>query len=182
LFSNRHNFKPNYFLMKKLVLFSFLTLAIIACKDEEPDQDLDMTTNMPGPTWNLISVRYFAIVPNPDNPAQLLPINGAGEQVAGGFTFQGTPNNSVTYDIRFSGVIPLPQGAPMVIPVSRQGTGVWEVGADNKSVSFFEANDTLRFTVAKNTASEQVWTTMIPYFIPDVGDTVDIEVETTMRR
>lgn len=168
--------------MKKLLLFAALAIGFAACEDEETTQDPDLATTMPGQTWNLISVRYFAIVPNPDNPAQLLPINGAGEQVAGGFTFQGSPDQNVTYDIRFSGVIPLPQGAPMVIPVSRQGTGVWQVGADNKSVSFYEANDTLSFTVAKNTTSEQVWTTMIPYFIPDVGDTVDIEVETTLRR
>lgn len=169
--------------MKKWLLLAVLAIGFTACnKDSENAEAPDLSTNMPGQTWNLISVRYFAIVPNPDNPAQLLPINGAGEQVAGGFTFQGTPDKTVSYDIRFSGVIPLPQGAPMVIPVSRQGTGVWEVAPDNKKVFVYEATDTLTFDISKNTTGEQVWTTLIPYFLPDVGSMIDIEVETTMRR
>jgi hypothetical protein len=169
--------------MKKWLFLGVLAIGFAACnKDDENAEAPNLNTNMPGQTWNLLSVKYSARVPNPDNPAQILPINGSGEQVAGGFTFQGSPNNQVSYDIRFNGVIPLPQGSPLIIPVSRQGTGVWEVAEDNKKVFVYEAADTLIFDVRKNTTTEQVWTTMIPYFIPDVGDTVDISVETTMRR
>jgi hypothetical protein len=167
--------------MKKLTLFFLLTSLFMACSgDDDSSDDIPLIDRMPGARWNLTGVEYFSVVPNPDNTNQMIPINGNGEQVSGSFYFRETLD-SVEYDIRFTGVVTLPQGNPVVIPVERTSTGAFEFSSDNKKVFLYQ-EDTLIFDVRKNSANEQVWSTTIPHHIQSLNHNIDISVKATMRK
>jgi hypothetical protein len=167
--------------MRKLLLMFLAAGFIFSCsKDDDSGDGEPLESRMIGVRWNLTGVKYFSIVPNPDNPNQQLPINGNGEMVNGSFFFRPSAD-SVEYDIRFTGIVTLPEGNPIIIPVERTSVGGYEFSEDNKKV-FIYREDTLVFNVRRNTASEQVWNASIPHHITSINQEIVIDVEVTMRR
>jgi hypothetical protein len=169
--------------MKKILSLLAFGLLTAACSndDDNKNDNIPMSERLPGSTWNLTTVKYFAIVPSPDNPNINLPINGNGEEVTGSFTFFTDPDN-IDYNISFVASATLPDGQPVVVPIRWENEGSWSLEDNDTKIRVIAENDTLLFSVIENRPNRQVWETTVPQFIGEIGDFVDVNIEFSMVR
>lgn len=173
----------------KTVASSALTMLLAAglllscSKDAEfvPLENQSFEQRLEG-LWTLQEVKYAAELPNPQNPLQVINIEGEGDDVEGLFVLGHDPNR-LDYDYNFVANLQIVDSIPAIpLPVERAGSGTWSSTSDESRIFVTEDDQTsYTFVVVENTLTRQVYQTTIEETIMGVF-TIEADVELTFVR
>jgi hypothetical protein len=107
--------------MRKLTLLLALFAVLLACKKEDK-------TAPPGPNEWLVgnwSITDLEVSGNIDFAGTVIPINGEGENFAGGFQFNN--DKSAAFDATCDVLLNIPGLGQQTVPYGRVGTGTWKL-------------------------------------------------------
>lgn len=155
-----------------------LSLSFIACEDDALTQTKDgkLEDNIGG-EWNLISAQYSGESPTPWDSTIVLPLQGHGDLVTGGFDFFAT--DSVDYQIAFLANIDFGSGLTFSGDVDERGKGIYTV--PHPDTLHVERNDgeIHNWYVITNTPTQQEWVTS--YRMKPTGTPHWIEVDMRIK-
>lgn len=167
--------------MKKLLAFLFLfALVTAACSDDNDNNNgnsgpTGLTKRLIG-TWDMTELSYSTQVINPLNPLNPIDVQGDAQNVDGTFIVNNQPN-SVDYFYSFSIVDSL---LPIPVPVQANGSGTWEVIANDTKVLLTEDGESIIYDVLVDEPARQVWSGTIPFTPPGGGPSIDSDIEFTL--
>ncbi len=141
-----------------LAIFALFSAFTISCKDDitKKTSNGKLEDNIRG-SWDLVSVQYSGESPSPWDSTVVLPLQGQGELVDGGFNF--THTDSVNYQLAFLAQIEFGSGLNFSGNVDEKGRGIYSV--PHPDTLHVERNDgeIHDWYVLTNTQTKQVWVT-----------------------
>lgn len=162
--------------MRKALLLLFVA-TMFACGNSDDTPSEPTIEEQLAANWQLTEVDYSSTIPTGILGTSPLPISGSGTNLTGDFSITTDPNR-IVWSYSFDAAIPILG----TLPVSQSNSADWSWDESTQMVNLsLDDGTSMSLKLISFEADEVVFTSILPYAVPQVG-TIDVNLQLTLNR